>query len=284
MVLRAAVSPATTASTPALAAVATAFLAALTAQSAGADLLRRGLALRFDGAASISVPGIAVPSAAFVAEGDAIPTTEAPTSPGARLERHKLAVIASATSEMLRSPAAEELIKAVLIEATGPALDRALFSAAPAGPDRPAGLLNGIAPMPAGANLVDNLVGVTSAVAPVAGNGGIAVITSATLRVGIDLLLPRQPPFVTLVASNLAPGTIIAVALSALVSAVEGSPQIEASTEAIVHMHTEPREDIGGGIMARPLRSFFQSDTVGLKLRWPISWALRSPQGVAWTT
>jgi hypothetical protein len=282
MVLKAAISPATTASTPALAAVAQAFLAALLPQSAGAGLLNRGLGIRFDGAASISVPGIALPVADFVAEGEAIPVTEAPTSAAPRLERHKLACIAVATSEMLRSPAAEELIRAVLVEATGPALDRVLFSAGAAAPDRPAGLLFGIAPMPAGANLADSLVGVTSAVAPVAGNGGIAVVTSPTSSIAINLLLPREPPFAVLVASNLAPGTTIAIALNALVSAVEGPPGIDASTDAVVHEETGPMANIGGGVMAKPLRSLFQSDTVGLKLRWPLSWALRSPQGVAW--
>jgi hypothetical protein len=28
--------------------------------------------------------------------------------------------------------------------------------------------------------------------------------------------------------------------------------------------------------------SLFQSDTVGLKLRLPIDWAMRSPAGIAW--
>src|SRR5215471_13618436 len=76
LVLRAAVTPATIADNPALAPVAQAFLRALTGVSAGADLLNRGLALRFDGVASINVAGLGVPTADFVAEGDAIPTTE----------------------------------------------------------------------------------------------------------------------------------------------------------------------------------------------------------------
>jgi hypothetical protein len=32
------------------------------------------------------------------------------------------------------------------------------------------------------------------------------------------------------------------------------------------------------------IRSYFQTDSVGLKLRWPISWALRDPRGVAFLT
>jgi hypothetical protein len=183
---------------------------------------------------------------------------------------------------MLSSPAAEELIRQVLVEATGPALDRALFSATAAGPDRPAGLLFGIAPLTPAASLVDNLIAVLETIAPVSGNGAVAVITTPKLRVAIDLMLPRQPPFVVLASSSLPAGTIIGVALNALVSAVESPPQIDASRDAVVHEETAPRQDIGGGVMATPLRSMWQSDSISLRLRWPLSWGLRSPQGIAW--
>jgi hypothetical protein len=200
-----------------------------------------------------------------------------------RLERHKIAVITSLTSELLLSSNAEQLVRAVLVEATGPALDRQLFSTNPAAADRPAGLLNGIAPLPPAATLIDNLVNVASAVSVVSGNSAIAVITAPAQGVAINLL-GRQPlPFALLTSTQLAPGTIIAVATNALVSAVEGPPQIDASLDALVHQETGPLQNIGGGLMATPLRSYFQSDTVGLRLRWPISWGLRSPQGVAWT-
>jgi hypothetical protein len=28
----------------------------------------------------------------------------------------------------------------------------------------------------------------------------------------------------------------------------------------------------------------FQTDSIALKMRWPVTWALRDPRGVAWTT
>jgi hypothetical protein len=237
--------------------------------------------LRFDGGASINVPGLSIPSADFVAEGEAIPTTGPLPAPTARLTRHKIAIIASATAELLRNPAAEDIIRQILIESVGPALDRVLLSNAAASPDHPAGLLNGIAPLPAAGDLIDKLVAIVSAVAPVAGNGGIAIVAAAAQAAAINLRLPRAPIYPVLASTTLAPGIIIAVALPALVSAVEVL-RVEASTDAVVHDETGPRADIGGGIMATPLRSFFQSDTVGLKLRWPISWALRDPRAVAW--
>src|SRR5262245_24393710 len=63
LVLRAAVSPATMATTPALATVAAAFVETLAPMSAGADLLGRCIGLNFSGAAQIKVPAIAVPNA-----------------------------------------------------------------------------------------------------------------------------------------------------------------------------------------------------------------------------
>ena len=145
LVLRSATSPATLAGNPELARVAVAYLEALQPASAGADLLARGIGLNFADAAQISVPGIAVPNADFVGEGQPIPVQMAPTSVGTTLTPHKLAVITSLTGEMMCSSNAETLVRQALIESTGPALDRVLFSAAPAAADRPPGLLNGIA-------------------------------------------------------------------------------------------------------------------------------------------
>jgi len=157
-----------------------------------------------------------------------------------------------------------------------------LLSNAPASADHPAGILNGITPLPATGDLIDNLVSVTSAVAQVSGNGGIALVAAPAQAAAINLRLPRAPAYPVLASTSLPSGSIIAVALPALVSAVE-VPRIEASTDALVHEEKNaPAVNIGGGVMASPLRSFFQSDTVGLKLRWPISWALRDARGVAW--
>jgi hypothetical protein len=76
---------------------------------------------------------------------------------------------------------------------------------------------------------------------------------------------------------------IICVALPAFLSAVEGPPRIDATGEAVVHEESAlPAVDISGGVMAAPLRSLYQSDTVGLKLIWRVSWALRDSRGVAW--
>jgi hypothetical protein len=65
LVLRAATHPTTRADAPALSAISAAFLAALVPMSAGAELFGRSLNLSFGhGVGTISVPSLAIPSAA----------------------------------------------------------------------------------------------------------------------------------------------------------------------------------------------------------------------------
>jgi hypothetical protein len=290
LVLRAATTPATLAGNPALARVSVAFLEALVPISAGADLLNRGIGLNFNGAASISVPGIAIPTASFVGEGKPIPVVQSTTSAGPSLTPFKLAVIATLTGEMMRNTNAETLVRQVLVESTGPALDSALFSANAATTDHPAGLLNGIAaltPTAAGPSkgevIVDDLQALALAVAPVAGNGNITIIASPDAATALQLRLLQAVEWPVLTSASLAARTVIAVAANAVVSAVEGAPQIDASTVASVHRETVPQPLVDvGGVVARPIGSVFQTDETALRLRWPIGWALRDARGLSW--
>jgi Phage capsid family len=292
MLLRAASNPTSLANTPALAHVAVAFLSSLVPVSAGADLLGRGIGLNFNGAAQISVPGITAPSPAadFVAEGAPIPVTSAITSSGATLSPHKLAVITSLTHEMLVNTNAETLIRQALIESTGPALDKVLFSANAAATDRPAGLLNGIMALtPASAGqaksevLVDDLQTLGSAIAPVAGNSDIVLIASPDAAVALTLRLSQRVEWPVLTSASLAPKTVIAVAANAIVSAIDGAPIIDAASETTLVRDTQPTSV--DDAMTAPMQyvgTVYQTDQIALRLRWPITWALRTPGGLAY--
>src|SRR5262249_11190499 len=197
----------------------------------------------------------------------AIPVRSAATSAGTSLHPYKLAVMAVLTGEMMRHSSAEDLVRQVLIESTGPGVDKVLFSAnAAVAGERPAGLLNGIAgltPAAAGAKataIVDDLQALAGAVAPVAGNGNIVLIASPDAAVALVLRLPAAVQWPVLTSSSLAARTVIAVATSAVVSAVEGAPAIEASTVPAIHMAdpAAPIVDIGG-ISAQPVMSLFQT-------------------------
>jgi hypothetical protein len=76
----------------------------------------------------------------------------------ATLHPCRIKIMLMATWELLSNPSAEDLLRAMLIESTGPALDRALFSQLAATAERPAGLLFGIAPLASTGNLTNDLM------------------------------------------------------------------------------------------------------------------------------
>jgi hypothetical protein len=95
--------------------------------------------------------------------------------------------------------------------------------------------------------------------------------------------LPSTVEWPVLTSNSLGSKTVIGVAAATVVSAVEGVPQIEANKNAELHYDTVPGEIVDiAGVRASPVGSLYQTDTVGLKLRWPISWALRDVRGIAW--
>ena len=118
------------------------------------------------------------------------------------------------------------------------------------------------------------------AIAPVAGNGQIAWSDSPDAAVGLALRMPSRLDWPVLTSASLAPRTVIAVAVNALVSAVEGAPLIDASAQAEFHRDTAPAARRQRRHRRTPVGSLYQTDQVALRLRWPISWALRDPRAV----
>jgi hypothetical protein len=88
----------------------------------------------------------------------------------------------------------------------------------------------------------------------------------------------------TLFTSSVVPaGTVIVIAVKALATAFQGVPEIDATVEALVHEETAPAAIVTpAGTLATPVRSYFQTDSVGLKVKWPVTWVLRDARGVAW--
>jgi hypothetical protein len=290
LLLRAPTTPTALSNTLGLGRISVALLDALVPLSAGAAVLRAGLALEFAGAASISAPAIALPTNAigFVGEGQPIPALQG-TSSGPVLSPHKLAAIVGLSGELLRGSNAEAATRQVLIESVGAGLDRVLFDANAGDATRPPGLLYNLPPLtPAAAGpskgevIVDDLQTLGAAIAPVAGNNNVAIVASidAAIAVRMRLLSLEWPVFSS---ASLPPKTVIMIALAALVSAVEGLPQVDASAHASVNFETVPQPLVDvGGVVARPIASVYQTDLVALRLRWPISWALRDPRAIAW--
>jgi hypothetical protein len=292
-VLRAASAPATTTNAGWAGLWATtvlSYLSNLIPYSAGADLLQRALVLTFDGANQISIPTVSAPLADFVQQGAPIPVVQAVSGIQTNLSPCKFAVITVLTREVVESGNAEALVKTALLESTGPALDRRLFDNVAATPDlRPAGLLNGKVALTASTNtdkyeaMVSDIATLAATVAPLAANGGIIFVAAPKQAVALNIGLPNFN-YPILVSGSLADGTIIVVARNAVISAFDALPLIDTTKAATMHMDTAPQQLATGGTMASPTTVMFQTDKIGIRLRWPITWALRNANAIAFMT
>jgi hypothetical protein len=288
LLLRAPTTPASTTDAGALMQIALHFVASLVPVSAAAAVIARSLQLSFDSAGQISVPNLTLPNAAWVGEGQAIPVVEGTSSAGSLIVPHKLAVIVPLTGEMIRNSNAERIVRQVLLENVAKTLDGALFSAnAPVPGLSPGGIVDGVAPLPpsdAGSAL-DNMVGdignIAAAIAPTAGASTPVLVASPRQAVALAMRAPRDL-WPVLMSAALPDKTIIALTPAALATVIE-PPRIE-SSGATVHMEEATPGDIVdiGGVLAYPVKSLWQSDSVAIRFILPATWGRRSAAAVAW--
>jgi hypothetical protein len=289
LICRSAVNPAMT-STAGWAAelgiVAQAFLETLKPMSAAAQLLGQCLSVSFNRAVSIRLPSIAPGSAQFVAEGAPIRVAAMPTAAGPTMAPYKFATIVEITNEMLLSSNAEVLVRQALVDSTAPSLDAALLSnAAGVAGVHPAGILVGatsVTPSTATTKteaMDDDLAALVAAIAAFAGNGSVAFVCAPAQATRIMLRAQRSPGPV-LMSAALASGTVVAIATNALVSALEPIA-IDGAKAVSVHQDDTSPQPIGN---AGPTRSLWQTDSVALRMRMPVSWCVRNAAAVAVVT
>jgi hypothetical protein len=262
---------------------------ALGAASAAVDVMTGGLVLTWNGYGAIGVPAFVATAggASFVAEGQPIPVRQFAATAQSILP-HKVAGISVLTREMVESSNAEQLIGDVLVRSAALALDAAFFDINPATAARPAGIRNGIAALtpsastdPFGAYFEDlgTLIGAVSAVG---GKGPYVLVGNSARVIGMSArFLGDDDAVIEPIMSGAVGSDIIAIASQAVASAISPDPEIEVASAAALVM-----DDTAPGLpgAAGPERSLFQTETLAIKVRWPVSWALRDPRGVAWLT
>ena len=201
---------------------------------------------------------------------------------------YKIGAVATFTREMTESSNIEALVANTLSRACGLKLDATLFDANAATAARPPGLRNGISALTASTAtdpttaMTADLAALAASLAAVADNGGVAFIVSAG-RAAVIRTRSYASPGLVFTSSQVAANLVIAVALNALASAGGSDPpQIESNRDTLLYEDDAPGPD--DGTLKAPTRSLFQTDAVALKIRLPISWALRDPRGVAWLT
>jgi hypothetical protein len=73
---------------------------------------------------------------------------------------------------------------------------------------------------------------------------------------------------------------LLAIAPAALVAAISPEPEVETVNAGTLVMDTAP----GAAGTMGPERSVYQTESLAVKVRWPVSWVLRDVRGFAWMT
>ncbi len=279
------------------------FLNALQPFSIYPALAGRGLSLMFDRFGSISLPSRTAGGAAggFVGEGSPIKVGKITTA-AATLTPKKMGVIVAFSKELANrsTPAIEAIVRQAILEDTAAALDPILLDATASSASRPAGLLNGVSAAAAGyaggdyaavradfqallqpfftANAADNI---TVVINPAQG----LALSLMEGPVGDPNWFQRIRDRVTIIESTSATaGRLVALRNSDFVAA-GGNPAFDVSEQATIHMEdTTPLEIVSGTgpTTADPVRSLWQTNSMGVRMVLDVSWTMRRTGVVQW--
>lgn len=273
-------------------------------------LANRGVRLSFDGNGSVKIPSRQkTPNLAgsFIAEGEPIPVRRLGLT-SITLTPKKMAVISTFTREMAQhsTPQIEALIRDAMVEDTALVIDTYLLDDQPASATRPAGLLNGVTPIAASTeadalammadlkNLIKGVLANTGGIARdivilINPNQALSIVTqqSTTGEFLFDSLVTLGGKVnVTFIESATVPDkTLIAVDATDFVSTTGDTPEFDVSDQATLHMEdTTPLPIVGSGgtpVTASPVRSLWQTASIGVRMIWDINWAMRRAGMVA---
>lgn len=271
-----------------------------------------GLSLTFGGDGKIILPGRDYSknvSGGFIGEGGAIPVKAGATRSVA-LTPDKVAVIIALTRELARrsSPAALPLFQQMVLEDTSMMLDTLFLDNTAATPNvRPAGLqtlaTGDNTRIASGATLQNIIADMKDMVGQMGTNrmGRRPVwIMSEANRLALAMLTNDLGQFVfkdeigrgvffgypILSSINVPAGVVFLIDANEIAKAAEGAPMFDVSEQATVHMDTAPNADIA--VPASGVVSFFQTDSMGLRMIWELTWgarqngAVQTLTGVAW--
>lgn len=282
------------------------FLDALMPYSVYPALRARGIGLSFDGVGTVSLPSRTAGGAGggFVAEGAPIRVGRITTAATTMTPR-KLGVIVPFSRELAKrsTPAIESLVRQAILEDTGVILDAALLDATAESTARPAGLLNGVSATATGYGGGDYqavVADLKALLAPFyAANAGDNITVLMNPAQGLALsMMPGPGPagefgwsepltsrLSIIESTNVPANRLIALRTSDFATALGDAPEFDVSEQATVHMEdTTPLEIVSGTgpTTADPVRSFFQTATIGVRMLMDVSWKMRRSGMVRW--
>jgi HK97 family phage major capsid protein/HK97 family phage prohead protease len=246
----------------------------------------------------------------FVGQGAPIPVRQAAFS-ATPLTPKKMAVITTFTREIAEksTPDIEQILRQAIQEDTGVAIDTVLMDAGAATVIRPAGLRNGVTASTATAGggfsaLVADLKALVASLIT-SSNGNIrqpvwimnpvqALSISLTQNAGGDFPFAADLRAGTLLgypvaqSATVPQGTVALVDAADFFTATGDEPRFDVSDQATLHMEdTTPLAISAAGtpnVVAAPVRSMFQTDSIALRMILDMNWAMRRAGMVAVVT
>lgn len=281
------------------------FIDALDGRSIFPALRGRGMSLNFDMAGTAYIPGVVAGGAngSFFAEGSPMRVGRITTTSSTMTNR-KLGVIIPFSREAAKrsTPNLEALVRRRIIADTASILDSHLLDATAEDSVRPGGLLAGVSAVASGFGGGDYLAfieDINALLAPFdAANAsdGIALIMHPAQRRKLAMMPGPDgtfgwsdrflSEFTVITSTHATAGRLIAVRLEDLATALGDAPQFEISTQATIHMEdTSPQPISATGspnTVAAPVRSFFQTDSMGVRMVMDTNWKMVRSGMVQW--
>jgi HK97 family phage prohead protease len=261
-----------------------------------------GLPLNFDNSGTAYIPGVSAGGAngSFFAEGSPMRVGRITTTSGNMTPR-KMGVIIPFSREAAKrsTPNLEALVRRRILADSAAILDSHLLDATAEDSVRPGGLLYNISAAASGYGGGDHVAvkeDFKALLAPfiaAKAAGGITVIMNPSQGLSIAMMdgptnnagwFAGVENRVTLIESEHATaGRLIAVRTEDLATAL-GAPEFEVSTQATVHMEdTTPLAiSASGATDVTPVRSFFQTDSMGVRMVLDTNWKMVRSGMVQW--
>jgi len=284
LILRAAVSPTTTADFPAI--TTASVLPALAPMSASARLFVRCLQIDLAGISKVRVPYAAVaPQPGFIAEGGSAPVSQFSLAGVEVGPARKILIMAAVTGELEKATreTASTIVGNALANAVAKTVDAAAFDDVAADTTRPAGLLYNVTPLTAAATgtiaemIAADIAALATAIADADISADDMVVVAAPAQAATLRVL--APSFANLIIGTtaLAAGTVVGIAPAGVAVGYSGAPEIETSKQGLIHSEDTTPLAIGTAgsppTVAAPTRSAFQSDLIVIRVRARCAWA-----------
>ena len=246
----------------------------------------------------------------FVAQGAPIPVRQGAFT-STTLTPKKMAVITTFTREIAEhsTPAIEGVLRQAIQDDTSIAIDTVLLDNIAASTTRPAGLKNGVTAVTATAGggfaaLVADAKALVGALIATTGgnlrapvwimNPAQALAISLTQNAGgdfafaADINAGRFLGYPVIQSATVISGNLFLVDAADFFSATGDEPRFDVSDQAMLHMEDTTPVQIGTAgtpnVVAAPVRSMFQTDSIALRMIMDMNWALRRTGVVAFTT